>query len=244
MQQQEQLPALSTTLPVVRVQKTGTSEVELMNVSYNTEVLLKTVPEYSHKRLFTFYILIVGIFTLLYLLYLLFGPRLSEGINIFVQFLFFGVNVPIIIYFLTNIEDNQKLERKIMIVLDKLISYNDIRTIGLVTHIAYFITYIFRSQKKQKPIFQALQILLESLTKSDLFYFTEIQEKALQQLAQNKRIHREYPDLAQAIIVALYILHTPTDKVILEKIAKSKPTNKSEEWVTEAALLCLREWDN
>jgi hypothetical protein len=121
-----------------------------------------------------------------------------------------------------------------------LIPYNDMRSVGILCRSAHFST----DRQQQDKVFSALQHLLENLKKEDISCFRESHEVALQDLLKHKRIRKEFPELMQAIIVALYTLHTKENKLALEKLAKEKPKREEERWISQAAQSCLDAWGN
>jgi NADH:ubiquinone oxidoreductase subunit 3 (subunit A) len=119
-----------------------------------------------------------------------------------------------------------------------LIKYNDIRSVGLITRLAY----ITKNIKQQDKILNALLPLIESLTKEDETYFPEKHQDALRHLVENKRIRADFPDLLQAMIIALYTLRTDKNKAILQKMAQETPIHDAEKWIPKAAQSCLDSW--
>jgi hypothetical protein len=128
-----------------------------------------------------------------------------------------------------------------------LIVYNDLRSLGVVIRLAD-LSY---TKRMQNDVFAILLPLLETLTKDDVQmlwfgnnkYFHENQQDSLQRLAIHPRIRREFPELMQAIIAALYTFHTAKNKEFLEKMAKEKPRRKEEQWIPKAAQSCLNAWE-
>jgi hypothetical protein len=137
--------------------------------------------------------------------------------------------------------------KKIYCKVKFLLPYNDLRILGFVLRLAD----ISNIKRIQNEIFAILLPLLETLTKEDVQmlwfgsnrYFHENQQDSLQRLAKHPRIRREFPELMQAIIVALYNFHTAKDKEVLEKIAKEKPKREAEQWIPKAAQSCLDAWE-
>jgi hypothetical protein len=119
-----------------------------------------------------------------------------------------------------------------------LLRYRDMRTVGVVAHLAC-LTY---AKSDLDKIVGVLQPLLEAIEPMDSGLFSERQREALVRLTQHRYLLQKHPDLIQAIIVALYRMHTNGEKVALEKIAKRKSKNKSDDWVRMAAQTCLDEW--
>jgi hypothetical protein len=120
-----------------------------------------------------------------------------------------------------------------------LIPYNDMRSVGILCGSAHF----SKNRQQQDKVFSALQHLLENLKKEDVSYFRESHMEALRSLTCHKRIRREFPELMQAIIVALYTLRTDKNKEALQKLAKEKPKREEENWIPKAAQSCLDRWD-
>jgi hypothetical protein len=136
--------------------------------------------------------------------------------------------------------------------LKSLASYNDLRSVGFYIRLAEF-AY---TKSMQNEAFAMLKPLLEAMTKKDVEmlhrgkvgvsldvgYVKERHQNSLRNLAKHPRIRREFPELMQAIIVALYNFHTAKDKEVLEKIAKEKPKREAEQWIPKAAQSCLDAW--
>jgi hypothetical protein len=120
----------------------------------------------------------------------------------------------------------------------KLLPFYDIRSAGLITRLAS----VTHNTKKQGEIFAVLQPLLEAVTKADIGYFPAGCMASLRHLSSHKRIRREFPELMQAIIVALYTLQTKENKTTLEKLAKEKTKRADEKWIAKAAQSCLEAW--
>jgi hypothetical protein len=135
--------------------------------------------------------------------------------------------------------------------LDK---YNDMRSLGItlrLSELAY-------TKTRQNQSFAMLKPLLEAMTKNDVEmlqrggigasldvgYVKERHQNSLRNLANHPRIRREFPELMQAIIVALYNFHTAENKQALEKLAKEKPKIEEDKWIPKAAQSCLDAWSN
>jgi hypothetical protein len=120
----------------------------------------------------------------------------------------------------------------------ELLRYRDMRTVGVVAHLAC----LTHSKADLDKVAGVLQPLLEAIEPTDSGLFSEKQREALIRLTQHRYLLQKHPDFIQAIIVALYRMHTNGEKVALEKIAKRKSKNKSDDWVRMAAQTCLDEW--
>jgi hypothetical protein len=161
---------------------------------------------------------------------------------------YFGFHVSYIFYIMlfnpfkiiANLYKANKNNKEFSYQSESLMEYQDMRSVGILVR---FADWIF-SKAQQDQIFQGLKPLLEAIKKSDDAYFQEQHQDALRRLAKNKRIRKEFPELMQAIIVALYTLHTSDNKLALEKLAKVKPKSKEEQWIPKAAQSCLDAWDN
>jgi hypothetical protein len=164
----------------------------------------------------------------------------DEVLKIFFHILIwiFGIIILIIYIFLPILllNSNYNFAKKSI----SLILYNDMRSVGILCHSARFL----RKRQEQDKVFDALRILLENMEKGDASYFYESHKASLRSLLNHKRIRREFPELMQAIIVALYRLHTDENKLALEKLAKEKPRREEEQWIPKAAQSCLDAWDN
>ena len=119
-----------------------------------------------------------------------------------------------------------------------LLPYNDMRAVGVLTHLAG----LTLQKTELKEILNLLHPLLQSFTRDDIIYFTPLQEAALRGLAQNRQIWREYPDVLEAILVTLYKLGSEENKAFLAKMAKQKMPREENAWIPRAAQACLDLW--
>jgi hypothetical protein len=121
-----------------------------------------------------------------------------------------------------------------------LLQYNDMRSLPLLVRLAYET----KDKNEQSVIYLKVQRLLESMTKQDTIYFSAKYEKYLCALTKKQHVRREYPELMQAVIIALYTLYTEETKNTLKKLASEKPRRHEEQWIPKAAQSCLERMYN
>jgi hypothetical protein len=144
--------------------------------------------------------------------------------------LFFSWFFPLSFYN-TYLEGIKNLNRQVA----KILIYNDIRIIPLLVHLSY----LDKVKYRQYETYPHLQRFLEDMTKQDAVHFPSQYEKYLCALTNNRHIRLAYPELMQAIIVALHTLYSEETKATLKTLANEKPRRHEEQWIPKAAQSCL-----
>jgi hypothetical protein len=110
-----------------------------------------------------------------------------------------------------------------------------------------FTQSVFLGSKKDRPEFiRKIIPLLYKITKWEADQaFTTQQSHMLRKIASKSYWHKNEPDLVAAALVGLLALHDDKSKGILTKLAakSAKSGDTSEKWVSEAAKICLDQWE-
>jgi hypothetical protein len=142
----------------------------------------------------------------------------------------------------TSILSNMYTTKYLVLRTKQIIINNDIRSIPLILSIVQL-----RSMNpKYKSIFyESLASLLYAINEAaskDQFVWTKRDVKHLQQLAQDAKVARQYPDTVGGALVVLRMLGGEENKRVVDAIAQRKPRHTNEAWLPQAAQACLDEW--